>query len=131
MTSPVSCMMLTITSTGSQGRTICQVSSSFIKRMIFGEPVFSEGEFHLFTDFFNTHGKNVTTTVQARIRYIIDHMGYSTEIKYSKEDYAVIVAKEKALPIVQDADRCEFNKRSRKISVGQSQFVLGWMPLVL
>jgi len=59
------------------------------------------------SDFFNTHGKNVTTTVQARIRYIIDHMGYSTEIKYSKEDYAVIVAKEKALPIVQDADRLD------------------------
>jgi len=59
------------------------------------------------SDFFTTHAKDVTMTVQARIRYLIDHMGYSTEIKYSKEDYAEIVAKEKALPIVQDADRLD------------------------
>ena len=49
--------------------------------------------YYLLTDFFNTHAKDCSKTVQARIRYLIDHMGYSTEIKYSKEDYAEIVAK--------------------------------------
>jgi len=65
-----------------------------------------DGQDHL-GSFFKSHEGEISEVVRHRVKYVIDNMGYSTEIKIPIEEYLPILAKEKVLGVIQDADRLD------------------------
>ena len=49
----------------------------------------------------------ISDEIKTRVQFLIEYMGYSTEIKIPADAYKDLMAKEKVLAIVQDADRLD------------------------
>ena len=51
--------------------------------------------------------QEISDEVKTRVKFVIDHMDHSTEIKTPADTFKQLLAEEKALAVIQDADRLD------------------------